>query len=100
MINFASDLSLKYYNVCIKTIEDNLFSTNCNKDEIFKLCLYLINNKIYDRKLFIYMAICYYYQNDDINTIKYIKKSEYMINKYPVLIKFYENYKNKIDFSF
>ena len=99
LINFASDLSLQYYNVCIKTIENNLFNENGNKDEIFKLCLYLINNKIYDRKLFIYMAICYYYQNDDINTIKYIKKSEYMINKYPVLIDFYENYKNKIDFT-
>ena len=31
--------------------------------------------------------------NDDINTIKYIEKSEYMINKYSILIDFYNNYK-------
>ena len=84
--------------MCIKNIETDLFNQKGNKEKCFKLCLFLINNKIYDRKLFIYMAICYYYNNDDINTIKYIEKSEYMVNKYPVLIDFYNNYK-KIDFN-
>ena len=93
LIEFSNNLSLEYYNMCIKNIENDLFNENNNKENVFKLCLFLINNKIYDRKLFIYIAICYYYKNDDINTIRYIEKSDYMINKYPVLIDFYNNYK-------
>lgn len=94
LIDFANTLSLQYYNICIKNIENDLFNEKEDKEKCFKLCLFLINNKIYDRKLFIYIAICYYYRNDDINTIKYIEKSEYMVNKYQVLIDFYNNYIN------
>jgi len=93
LINFANKIALNYYKLCISNIEDYLF-TNVNKNEAFKLCLFLINNKIYDRKLFIYTAICHYYNNDDEKTLEYIEKSDYMINKYEVLKNFYVNYTN------
>ena len=91
LIEFATDLSLKYYNMCIINIENYLFQ-NINKQRAFDLCNFLIENNIYDRKLFIYTAICYYYLNDTQNTLKYIQKSDYMINKYNILKYFYNNY--------
>ena len=91
LIEFATDLSLKYYNMCIINIENYLFQ-NINKQRAFDLCNFLIENNIYDRKLFIYTAICYYYLNDTQNTLKYIQKSDYMINKYNILQDFYNNY--------
>ena len=53
LIEFATDLSLKYYNMCIINIENYLFQ-NINKQKAFDLCNFLIENNIYDRKLFIY----------------------------------------------
>ena len=51
--------------MCIKNIEYYLFKIirkiEKNRKIAFDLCLFLINNKIYDRKLFIYTAISYYY---------------------------------------
>ena len=42
------------------------------------------------------MAICYYYNNDTVNCIKYIEKSKYMKDKYPILKDFYDLHKLKI----
>ena len=95
LIDFANDLCTKYYNICILIIEKNLFQSNGNKQQAFDLCLFLINNKISDRKVFIYSAICYYYCNDIPHTLEYIQKSQYMINKYPVLQEFYNTHKHK-----
>ena len=94
LIDFANELCIKYYNNCILDIEKNLFTCDGNKQEALELCLFLINNKIIDRKVYIYMAICYYYCNDTKNTLKYIEKAEYMLYKYPVLIDFYNNNNN------
>tara|TARA_B100001250_G_scaffold383673_1_gene377817 strand:- start:1647 stop:2903 length:1257 start_codon:yes stop_codon:yes gene_type:complete len=91
LIDFANDLCMKYYNICILNIEHNLFTSNGNKQNALDLCKFLINNKICDRKVYIYMAICYYYCNDTKNTLKYIEKSDYMIFKYPILLDFYKN---------
>ena len=105
IIKFANKLALDYYTICIANIEYYLFKMEKTLEKIeknrkiaFDFCLFLINNKICDRKLFIYTAISYYYLCDDINTIKYIEKSDYMINKYSILVDFYNNYKtNKIN---
>jgi len=100
IIEFANKLALDYYTICMTNIEYYLFKGEKTSEKIeknrkiaFDLCLFLINNKICDRKLFIYTAISYYYLCDDINTIKYIEKSDYMINKYSILVDFYNNYK-------
>jgi len=93
LIEFADNIATKYYNICINNIENYLFE-NINKQKAFDLCLFLVNNKIYDRKLFVYTAICYYYVNNITKTLEYIKKSDYMINKYKVLCDFYKQYKD------
>ena len=92
VIEFAKIIALKYYKLLINNIEYYLFK-NLNINKAYELCVYLINNKSVDRKLFIYMAICYYYLNDKENTLKYIEKSSYMIDKYEVLKTFYLNNK-------
>jgi len=93
LIEFANTIILKYYKILLNTIEYYLFN-NINKQKAFDLCLFLINNKIQDRRLFIYTAICYYYTNNIKNTIEYIDKSGYMINKYNVLLDFYKKHKD------
>ena len=93
LIDFANNIASKYYKLCINNIEDYLF-TNLNKTKAFDLCLFLVNNKIYDRKLFIYTAICYYYTNNVDKTIEFIDKSDYLVNKYKVLSDFYKQYKH------
>ena len=92
VIQFAKIIALKYYKLLINNIEYYLFK-NLNVKKAYELCIYLINNKSVDRKLFIYTAICYFYLNDKENTLKYIEKSSYMIEKYEVLKTFYLNNK-------
>ena len=92
IVKFAKILIVKYYKVLINIIEYNLFK-NLNVNKAYELCTYLINNKVCDRKLFIYTAICYFYLNDKVNTLKYIEKSSYMVDKYEVLKNFYLNNK-------
>ena len=92
LIQFANTIANKYYNICITNIENYLFE-NINKKKAFDLCLFLVNNKIFDRKLFIYTAICYYYVNNINKTLEYIDKSDYMVNKYKILCDFYEQHK-------
>jgi hypothetical protein len=98
IIDFVTDLVLKYYNICINNIENFLFdtnSTNIDKQKALDLCIFLTNNKIHDRKLFIYTAICYFYTNNIENTLYFIEKSDYMIHKFPVLLDFYNKNKKK-----
>ena len=97
LIDFGKKIAIEYYKLCINNIEDYLFNNinDNNKTNAFNLCLYLVNNKIIDNKLFIYMAICYYYTNDTKNCIKYIEKSKYMKYKYPLLNDFYNLHKTK-----
>ena len=94
LIDFANNIAIDYYKLCLKNIENYLF-TDVNKKNAYELCLFLVNNKIIDNKLFIYMAICYYYNNDTVNTLMYIEKAKYMISKYKVLEDFYNINKNK-----
>ena len=72
-----------------------MYSTNIDKQKAFDLCLFLTNNKIHDRKLYIYTAICYFYTNDVNTTLYFIEKSDYMIHKFPVLLDFYNKNKKK-----
>ena len=98
IIDFVTDLVLKYYNICINNIENFLFdtnSTNIDKQKALDLCIFLTNNKIHDRKLYIYTAICYFYTNNIENTLYFIEKSDYMIYKFPILIDFYNKNKKK-----
>lgn len=91
LINFATDFIIKYYDLCIKKIEFYLFKdlNDINKIKAFNLCSFLINNQINDRKLFIYISILYFYNDDKTNFIKYFPKSDYYMNKYPVLYDYY-----------
>ena len=98
IIDFVTDLILEYYNVCISDIEKFLFaenSTNIDKQKALDLCIFLTNNKIHDRKLYIYTAICYFYTNNIENTLYFIEKSDYMIQKFPILLDFYNKNKKK-----
>ena len=91
LLDFAHTIIDEYYKICIKYIEYYLFENNNiqNNNSAFELCTFLVNNKIPDRKLMIYMAVCYHYKNDRENTIKFLKKSDYMIHKFKLL---YESY--------
>lgn len=103
IIDFATNLVQDYYDVCIDSIEFYLFESKNNNDKVnaYNLCKFLVNNKISDRKLFVYMAICCFYNEETENTIKFIEKSEYMKYKYPILVEYYKNYKNnQIDYMF
>ena len=92
-IEFAKNLAIRYYNICIKVIEESLFKKN-NIDRAFDLCSFLVNNKINNRKVCIYTAICYYYFDNKDKVIEYMDKSDYLKYKYNVLVDFYE--KNNI----
>jgi len=92
-IEFASKLSIKYYNILITTIQDLLFENN-QYEKAFDLCKFLVDNNNKDRKLFIYTAICYYYFNNTQKVIEYMDKSDFMKFKYKELYDFYE--KNNI----
>ena len=96
MIDFANNFLISYYDLCIKKIEYYLFSNlnQENKNKAFDLCSFLLNNNINDRKLFIYISILYFYREDKKNFIKYFEKSDYYINKYPVLCDYYKSIKN------
>ena len=98
LIDFVKYITNKYYEMTIKYINKNLLikldRTNINN--ILNQCLYLVDNKIYDRELFIYTAICFFYKKCDENCIKYIELSDYKINNYKVLLDFYNNYKKNI----
>ena len=96
IIEFVTDLLLEYYTMCIKNIEYYLFNKNSNnndKQKALDLCIFLTNNKIHDRKLYIYTAICYFYTTNIQKTLYFIEKSDYMIHKYPLLVDFYNKHK-------
>jgi hypothetical protein len=96
MIDFATNFISQYYNLCINKINYYLF-TNLNeqtKIKAFDLCDFLIKNNIHDRRLFIYISILYFYNNDTHNFIKYFEKSDYYINKYSNLYDYYKTQKN------
>jgi hypothetical protein len=86
--DFGNDIVSKYYNICMKNIEKYLFKKK-DVDRGYKLCDFLIKNHIHDRKLYIYMAICYYYLDDIKEMINYMNKSDYMKYKYKELMDIY-----------
>ena len=88
-VEFASNISIKYYNICIKIIEESLFKKT-NISQAFNLLKYLNNNNNSDRRLYIYLAICYYYFNKYDKVIEYMDKSDYMKYKYKELLKLYK----------
>lgn len=96
LIDFTSKLCIEYYNLCMDKLEYWLFTnlTDENKKKAHKLAIFLHNNHISDRKLYIYLGICYYYNNNHDLAYKFLSKSDYMIDKYPVLTEFLYNYKN------
>ena len=96
MIDFVNDFLISYYDLCIKKIEYYLFSdlNDKNKKKAFDLCIFLLNNNINDRKLFIYISILYFYKDDKNNFIKYYEKSDYFIHKYSILYDYYKSIQN------
>ena len=92
-INFVTQFLIDYYDLCINQIEYYLFINlnDINKSKAYDLCNFLIQNNIHDRRLFIYIAILYFYKNNHNNLLYYINKSDYYISKYPQLKSFLNN---------
>ena len=72
----------------MKNIEGDLFKKK-DVNRGYKLCDFLIKNHIHDRKLYIYMAICYYYLDNIKEMMYYMDKSDYMKYKYKELLDIY-----------
>ena len=88
-VEFGNDICIKYYNICIKIIEESLFKKN-NVNKAFNILKFLNKNNNYDKRLYIYLAICYYYFNDKEKVIEYMDKSDYMKFKYKELTEYYK----------
>ena len=88
-VESVNDICIKYYNICIKIIEESLFKKN-NINQAFNILKFLNKNNNCDKRLYIYMAICYYYFNDKEKVIEYMDKSDYMKFKYKELTEYYK----------
>lgn len=94
IIDFATNFLTQFYDLSISKIEFYLFKNlnDTTKKKAFDLCNFFILNNTYDRRLFIYLSILYFYNNDTNNFIKYFQKSDYYMNKYPILYDYYKTH--------
>jgi len=91
--NFATLIINNYYDLSLEYIDNMLFNNikKCNIDNLLEICNLFINNDIFDRKLFIYTSILYFYKNDKENSKKYYELSDYYKDKYPILKEYNSN---------
>ena len=92
-VEFATNICIKYYNNCIKMIEEGLFKKN-NINKAYNILLFLERNKNSDRRIYIYLSICYFYFDKKDKILEYMDKSDYYKYKYKELYNYYKNNKD------
>ena len=92
LIDFAKHIITNFYNNSINIIENYIFKNNTplNQKKAYDLCIFFINNKVQDRRIFIYLCILYYYFKNNTKFIEYYNKSDYYIYKYKQIINHYK----------